>query len=98
MGLAYAGFGLLLAVLVVTGVAGTIYKTMSPDGWIASAFGQSASAGFATLGSLLLLLALSWFSRGWALRQRNHYADAFVYVFAAIGSLFLAKLWLNGSL
>lgn len=97
MGLAHAAGGLLLLVLVVTGIAGTIYKAMSPDGWIAVAFGNSVSAGFAVIGSLLMLAALAWFSRGWALRTRNRHADVFVYVFAAMGSLFLAKLWLKGT-
>jgi len=98
MALAHAAGGLLLLVLVVTGVAGTIYKAMSPDGWVATAFGSSASAGFAVIGSLLMLVALAWFSRGWAIRTRNRHADLFVYVFAAMGSLFLAQLWLKGSL
>src|SRR3954464_8581313 len=97
MYLAHAAAGLLLLVLVVTGIAGTIYKAMSPDGWIAAAFGNSVSAGFAVIGSLALLVGLAWFSRGWALRTRNRHADVFVYAFAAVGSLFLAKLWLRGS-
>ena len=44
-----------------------------------------------------MLLALAWFSRGWAIRARNRHADVFVYVFAAIGTIFLAKLWLKGN-
>lgn len=97
MALAHAAAGFLLLVLVVTGIAGAIYKAISPDGWVATAFGNSASAGFAVIGSLLMLVALAWFSRGWAIRTRNRHADLFVYVFAAMGSLFLAQWWLKGS-
>src|ERR1051325_9235253 len=97
MGLAHAAAGLTLLVLVVAGIAGTIYKAISPDGWIAAPFGTSVTAGLGVVGSLLMLLALAWFSRGWAIRARNRHADVFVYVFAAIGTIFLAKLWLKGS-
>jgi len=95
---AHAGLGMLLLLLVVTGVAGTIYKVMSPDGWIAAAFGRSTSAGLATLGSVALLAGLAWLSRGWALRERNRYADLFVYAFAAAGFLYLARYWISGAL
>ena len=87
---------MLLLVLVMTGVAGTIYKLTSPDGWIAGAFGRSISAGFAALTALLAVIAFAWFSRGFALRLRNRHADLFVYTFAAAGFLYLAHFWLRG--
>ena len=51
--------------LVLVGIGGTIYKVISPDGWVAQAFGRSLSAGVAALGSLLMIAGLAWFSRGW---------------------------------
>ena len=62
MRIAHAGLGMLLLMLVVTGVAGTIYKVMAPDGWIAGTFGRSTSAGLAALGSVTLLAGLAWLS------------------------------------
>ena len=98
MRIAHAGLGMVLLVLVVTGVAGTIYKVMAPDGWIAGAFDRSTGAGLAALGSVTLLAGLAWLSRGWALRSRNRYSDFFVYTFAAAGFLYLARFWISGAL
>ena len=89
---------LFVVVLVLTGIGGTLYKAISPDGWIAHAFGRSLSAGAAALGSVLLIAALAWFSRGRGTgRTRQRYADLLVYGFAAAGFVYLAQLWLKGS-
>src|SRR3954466_12774532 len=90
--------GFVIVVLMTMGIGGTIYKVISPEGWISQAFGRSLSAGAAALGSLLLIAGLSWFSRGWASpKTRNRHADLMVYKFAAAGMFYLAKLWLKGS-
>ncbi len=90
--------GLVIVVLVTLGIGGTIYKVISPDGWIASAFGRSFSAGAAALGSLLLIAGLAWFSRGWSSpRSRNRFSDLLVYTFAAAGIVYLAQLWMKGT-
>ncbi len=90
--------GLIIVVLVTLGIGGTIYKVISPDGWIASAFGRSFSAGAAALGSLLLIAGLAWFSRGWSSpRSRNRFSDLLVYTFAAAGIVYLAQLWMKGT-
>jgi len=90
--------GLLVVLLVLTGIGGTIYKTIAPDGWIAQAFGRSLSAGAAALGSLLMITSLAWFSRGRGSgRTRHRYSDVVVYAFAAAGAIYLLRLWLKGS-
>jgi hypothetical protein len=90
------GFGVVT--LVVVGIGGTIYKVISPDGWVSQAFGRSLSAGAASLGSLLLIVGLAWFSRGWTSpRNRNRYSDLLVYTFAAAGLFYLAQLWTRGT-
>jgi hypothetical protein len=90
------GFGVVA--LVVVGIGGTIYKVISPDGWVSQAFGRSLSAGAAALGSLLLIMGLAWFSRGWTSpRTRNRYSDLLVYAFAAAGLFYLAQLWIKGT-
>jgi hypothetical protein len=90
--------GLLIVLLVTLGIGGTIYKVISPEGWIASAFGRSLSAGAAALGSLMLVAGLAWFSRGWTSpRTRNRFSDLLVYTFAGAGIVYLGQLWLKGS-
>jgi len=94
---AQAAFGFALAALVITGIGGTIYKVISPDGWVSQAFGKSLSAGVATLGSLMLIVGLAWFSRG-SPRYRSTLSDMLVYGFAVAGLLYLVRLWAKGSL
>lgn len=95
MGQALVGF--VVVALVLTGICGTIYKVIAPDGWIAVAFGRSVSAGVAALGSLLMIVALAWFSRGWSSpRNRNRFADVLVYGFALAGFAYLALFWTEG--
>ena len=90
--------GCAVVALVILGIGGTIYKVISPEGWISQAFGRSLSAGAAALGSLLVIAGLAWFSRGWnSPRLRNRYSDLLVYTFAAAGMFYLAQLWLKGA-
>lgn len=96
--LAQAGIGFVVVALVLTGIGGTIYKVIAPDGWVAQAFGRSLSAAVATLGSLIMIFGLAWFSRGWSTpRHRNRFSDLLVYTFAAAGLLYLAQLGFKGT-
>ena len=96
--LAQAFLGFLILALVLLGIGGTIYKIISPEGWIAQAFGRGLSAGAAALGSLLMVTALAWFSRGLgSAHQRTQFADVAVYGFAAAGLLYVVQLWIGGS-
>ena len=97
MGQALLGFAVLA--LVLAGIGGTIYKTISPEGWIAQAFGRSLSAGGAALGSVILMMVLAWFSRSWGdVRRRTLVADFLVYGFAAAGIIYLGQIWIKGTL
>jgi hypothetical protein len=83
---------------VLMGIGGTIYKVISPEGWLAQAFGRSVSAGVVALGSLIMIAALAWFSRGWnSPLQRNRYPELLVYGFAVAGLLYVAQLWMVGT-
>jgi len=90
--------GLVVVTLVLTGIGGTIYKVISPNGWVAQAFGRSLSAGVAALGSLLMIVALAWFSRGWnSPAHRSRFSDVLVYGFAVAGFLYLTRFWTQGT-
>jgi hypothetical protein len=96
--LAQALLGFVILALVLLGIGGTIYKIISPEGWIAQAFGRSLSAGAAALGSLVMVMTLAWFSRGWSSpHRRNQFADIAVYGFAGAGLLYVVQLWIGGS-
>ena len=95
--LAQACLGFVILALVLLGIGGTIYKIISPDGWLALLFGRSLSAGVAALGSLLMVVALAWFSRGTSPRRRTQFADVAIYGFAAAGLLYVVQLWIRGS-
>jgi hypothetical protein len=89
----------VLLSLVLGGIGGTIYKMLSPEGWIAAAFGRSLSAGAAALGSMALVAALAWFSRSWGdPERRGMLTHVVLWGFAAIGTLYLVQLWTKGTL
>ena len=90
--------GAIVLLLVVTGVAGTIYKIVTPDGWLAGAFQRSTTTGLALIGTIGLVGLFAWISRGAALRGRNANASLFVYAFAAAGLMYLARYWMHGAL
>ena len=93
---ALVGFAVLI--LVLAGIGGTIYKVISPDGWVTQAFGRSLSAGAAALGSLLIVVGLAWFSRGWTTpRTRSRFPELLVLTFAGAGLLYLAQIWMKGT-
>ena len=95
-GFGQAAVGVTLLGLVLVGIGGTIYKVISPDGWVTQAFGRSLSAGVAALGSLLMIVGLAWFSRSTP-QTYNRFPELLVYTFAAAGLLYLAQLWMKGT-
>jgi len=91
--------GLAVLLLVLAGIGGTIYKVISPEGWLAQAFGRSLSAGVAALGSITLVGGLAWFSRSFGdVSRRTLVSDFLIYGFAAAGFLYLAQVWTRGGL
>ena len=91
--------GFIVLALVPLGVGGTIYKAISPNGWVTQMFGQSISAGTAVLGALGVVIGLAWFSRVYSSpRRRNRHAGLFVYFFSAAGLVYALQLLSRGSL
>ena len=95
---AHTGMGAIVLLLVVTGVAGTVYKLVTPDGWVVAAFHRSTTTGLALMGAIGLASLFAWISRSAAVRGRNAHASLFVYAFAAAGLTYLARYWMIGSL
>jgi hypothetical protein len=92
--IAHAAVGAGFLALVLAGIGGTIYKVISPEGWIAAAFGRSLSAGAAALGSCMLIAGLAWFSRTWGdPRHRTRASDLLVYGFALAGVVYLVQYY-----
>jgi hypothetical protein len=90
---AQAAGGLAVLGLMFVGICGTIYKAIAPNGWLVQAFGRSISAGAAALGSLLIIVALAWFSHGWnSARSRNRYSNLLIIGFAMAGVLYLSQI------
>ena len=90
---AYSVIGCALLALVLIGVCGTIYKMISPGGWIAQGFGYAISAGSAVFFSLAMIGVLAWFSHSRASpRGRNRHVGLFVYAFALAGIVYLSQI------
>lgn len=88
--------GFVVLALLMIGVGGTIYRMIAPDGWLVQLFGAGVTAGTAAILSVLALLVLSWFARGWASAyQKTRLADVAIYVFAGAGVVFLAQALLT---
>jgi hypothetical protein len=83
--------GFVVSACVLTGISGTIYKLIEPEGWFVLAFGRSLGLSAALLAALLGAAAVVWALPGWKPTQRARIADAVVYGFAAAGLLYLGK-------
>lgn len=97
LGQAVVAFAVVM--LIMVGIAGTVYRLIEPDGWIASAFNRGLGNGLTAIGSVALLAALLWLKRGaTAFARRSNATEIIVIGFAAVGALFLLQSVLNGML
>lgn len=83
--------GFVISALVLIGISGSIYRLVSPQGWVVQAFGHSGGLGAALVAALLGAAALVWALPGWMPSQRSRISDAVVYGFAAAGVLYLGQ-------
>ena len=90
-------YGFAISVLVFVGIGCTIYKVVTPDGWVATAFGRSVTSGMAVLGSVLALVTLAMLSRS-SPRRHNAVSEFLVFGFGMAGLVFLGRLWIVGTL
>ncbi len=90
--------GFALGMLVMLGVGGTVYKAISPNGWLAQVFGSGLAGGVAAVFALAALGAFAWITREWvSAKRRNRFSEVFVYAFAAAGLLYVAQLIFRGT-
>lgn len=90
------GFGLVI--FVVVGICGTIYKLLSPGGWLAGLLGPGYSGGVAAGGLMLIFGVIGWISRTFTShRRQSGTADLVVYAFAAAGLLYAFQYWSRGA-
>jgi hypothetical protein len=81
-----SGLAFLMIALVLLGIGGTIYKAISPGGWVAQAFGQGYVPGLLTVGALVTAGVVLRLSTSRSTRERRtRFADVLAYAFAAAG-------------
>jgi len=89
---AIGGFALLT--LVMFGAAATVYKLISPGGWLAQFFGSGLTGIAAALAGILVIAGIASVSRAWlAHMKRVQLSNLLVYSFAAAGVLYAAQLF-----
>jgi hypothetical protein len=88
---AIAGFA--IALLVMVGVAGSVYNLITPGGWIARLFDRSIAGGMAAVLAFMIIGLCAWLTRAWvSVTNRNRYSEVFVYLFAAAGAVYSVEL------
>jgi len=93
--LAQALIGFAMALLVMLGIAGMIYRVIAPDGWIAQAFSRSLSDGLTALVVLGVIGALVWLTGPTVHGKRSTAIELVVVSLAGAGALFLLQAGLN---
>jgi len=94
-------FSIALICLVVLGLAGVLYKSLMPGGWISSLLDQLWTKNpwlvwLVGFGSASVLAAAKWwFDRDPDAGRRS---EALAYAFMALGLFFFFKLLVTGSL
>ena len=88
--------GMAIALLVMVGVAGTIYKLVAPGGWFGQLFDRSLAGGMGAILALLVIGLCVFLTQAWvSVTNRNRYSAAFVYVFALAGALYSVELFIG---
>jgi hypothetical protein len=89
--------GFAIAVLVMLGIGGTVYKLVAPGGWLAQLFGRSLAGGFGAILAFLVIGLCFWITRGWiSVGGRNRYSEVPVYLFAGVGAIYAVQYLTRG--
>jgi hypothetical protein len=74
------------------GIAGTVYRVIAPDGWLAQAFNHGMLNGLVSLCAVGLLAGLLWMKRGNALiARRSKLVETVIVGFAVAGTVYLLQ-------
>ena len=88
-----------VVMLIMIGIAGTVYRVIAPDGWLADAFNRGFVSGLLSLTAIGLLFGLLWLKRGNTLfAKRSRVAEIIVMGFAGAGALYLLQAMLGNIL
>jgi hypothetical protein len=91
--------GISVAVLVMLGVGGTLYKLIAPGGLIAELFGRSVAGGLAALLALLIIGMSFWIVRAWIpAGARKRYSEWLTYALAGVGLMHAVQAFVEGGL
>lgn len=89
--LAQALASLGMALLVLFGIGGTIYRMIAPGGWLARFLDSSLSPGAMTVAVVLALGLLSWIASNWS--RRSFIAEGLVMLAAFAGFIYVVQFF-----
>ena len=82
----------VMVMLIMIGIAGTVYRLIAPDGWIAQAFNRGALSGLVALSVIAILGGMVWVKGSKSIfAKRNKLSEVVVTAFAGLGALFLLQ-------
>jgi hypothetical protein len=88
--------GCAIALLVMVGVAGTVYHLVSPGGWVGQLFNRSLAGGMAGILAFMVIGLCAFLTQTWvSVTNRNRFSEVFVYLFAAAGALYCVELFIG---
>jgi len=91
--------GFLVLALIMLGVGGTLYKLLSPEGWLAQLFGGSLGYLGAIVLALVGVVVFAWFAQDQiAPTRRNGIGDWWVYLCGLAGLFYAAQILWRGSM
>lgn len=85
-----------IAILVMVGIGGTVYRMAAPGGWLAKLFGHSFSGELGVTLAFAVIGLSFWLIYGWAsLSGRSRYSGLPVYLCAGAGVLYTLQTLLG---
>jgi len=86
-----------IALFVVTGIGGTIYKMLSPGGWMSSSMGSHGEAS-GIVSAIAIIASGAWLIREWLGHSaRSLVTDAVLTLAAIAGAAYTFELLTSGS-